>query len=327
MKVLVTGASGFTGSNLAQKLVEQGDDVSVLIRDRSKIPHDLQMNVEVHSGDIRDTAVVKRATKNIETIYHLAAVFRTPGIRDQTYWDIHVEATKNLLKAGIANDAECFVHCSTVGVHGHVKRPPANEQSPFKPGDIYQLTKLKGELAALQIWRDTGFPVTVIRPTAIYGPGDMRLLKLFKLASRSYVPILGSGNIYYHMVYIDDLVDAFMQAAENHKELLGESFIVGSENHYTLNELIDVMAESMGRKAQKIHLPATPFQLIGSACEKICIPLGINPPIYRRRVDFFTKSRSFDISKAKRMLKFKPKVAMVEGISKTAKWYHKNNYL
>jgi len=99
------------------------------------------------------------------------------------------------------------VHCSTVGVLGHVATPPADETTPYSPGDPYQRTKCEAEVLALTYARERGVPVTVARPTAIYGPGDRRLLKMFRMiANRTFV-MLGKGDIYYHMVYIDDLVD------------------------------------------------------------------------------------------------------------------------
>jgi nucleoside-diphosphate-sugar epimerase len=154
----------------------------------------------------------------------------------------------------------------------------------------------------------------------------MRLKKLFKLCSKNIIPILGDGNVFFHMVYIDDLVDAFILAAEN-QAAIGETFIVGGSECCNLNRLLELIAKEFNITPLKIHLPAKPFQLMGTLCESLCIPLGVNPPIYRRRVDFFTKSRSFDISKAKKMLGFKPKVCLKEGINRTAKWYKKSGLL
>lgn len=112
------------------------------------------------------------------------------------------------------------------------------------------------------------------------------------------------------MVYIDDLVQGFI--------LAGEVSLIGGEENMILDDLLSTIAEITGRPGTKIHLPALPFQLAGSLCEKICIPLGIEPPIYRRRVDFFTKSRSFDIGKAKRLLGYSPNYGLRAGLNKTA---------
>ena len=306
MKVLVTGATGFTGSHLARRLNDLCYDVRVIVREKSKIEQFKSYDPEIIQGDIRDRDVVERAVKGVEKVFNIAAIFRTAGVSDKVYWETHVNGTQNLLNASKKNNIERFIHCSTVGVHGHIQNPPADETYPFNPGDIYQVTKLKGELIALKYHMETNLPLTIIRPCSIYGPGDMRLKKLFRLCSKNIIPILGDGNVFYHMVYIDDLVDAFVLAAEN-KAAIGEAFIVGGSECYTLNQIIDLIAEKNEKMPLKLYLPAKPFQLLGSLCESLCIPLRINPPIYRRRVDFFKKIRYFVISKKKKLLKFLPK--------------------
>lgn len=320
MKVLVTGSTGFTGGKLAMKLYQLGVSVKVLIRDKSKVECNDSYYPEIIEGDIRDMSSVVEAVNGCEKIFHLAACYRTAGLPDKTYRDIHVKGTENLLKAAHKFNVQRFVHCSTVGVHGHIDNAVANEMSPFSPGDIYQETKLEGELCAKRFFDETKLPISIIRPTAIYGPGDLRLLKLFKLAGKMFTPILGNGQIYYHMIYIDDLVDAFVRASED-KNAIGEAFIIGGSERKTLNEIVDIISSGLGTPSFKIHLPASPFQLLGSVCEKICTPLKIEPPIYRRRVDFFTKSRSFDTSKSQKILGFFPKVAIEKGLNKTAAWY------
>jgi nucleoside-diphosphate-sugar epimerase len=327
MKVLVTGGSGFTGSWLVKQLCEKGYDVRTLVRDKKKGMAVLDgYDVEFIEGDITDENTVEKAVKNTEKVFHIAAAFRTAGIKDKTYWDINVGGTEKLLKASLNSNVAKFIHCSTVGVHGNVKNGPANENSPFSPGDIYQETKAAGELKALAFGRENGLPITVIRPCPIYGPGDLRLLKLFKLSSRKIVPVLGAGKIYFQMVYVEDLARAFILASETDR-FNGEVFIAGGDDALMLNDLIDLIAEALDNKPVKIHLPATPFHTIGHLCELILIPLGIEPPIFRRRVDFFTKSRLFDISKAREILNFQPEIPVEQGIQLTAEWYRAKGYI
>jgi nucleoside-diphosphate-sugar epimerase len=326
MKVLITGATGFTGGILAQKLYKHGEDVRVVVRNKSKLRLTNVPYKEVIEADITDAKAVERAVKGVEEVFHIAALFRQAGIPDQAYWDVHVQGTQNLLDSSLKFGVKRFVHCSTVGVHGHIDDPPADENYRFSPGDIYQVTKLEGEKKAIQFHRETGLPVTVIRPCPIYGPGDLRLLKLFKLASLKITPILGRGDVFFHMVYVDDLVDALILASKK-EAAIGEIFIAGGPEYLTLNEIVDLIAEITGRPNTKVHLPAKPFQILGFVCEKICIPLGIEPPIYRRRVDFFTKSRAFDISKARNLLNYQPKISLRDGLTNTVAWYKKNGLL
>ena len=326
MKILVTGGTGFTGHNLTQRLLQDGHQVRLLVRSKSRVTLEPHPSLEIHEGDIRDQAAVDKAVAGVTKIFNLAAMYRTASAVDQDYRDIHVEGTRYLLEAAARHRVERFVHCSTVGVHGDVKEPPATEESPYAPADIYQRTKLEGELLAREFAAQNGLALTVVRPTAIYGPGDMRLLKLFKLAVRDITPVIGTGKIYYHMVYIDDLVEGFMLASEA-DAAIGQVFIVGGEEKMVLDDLLSAISRITGRPESKIHIPALPFQLAGSLCEKICIPLGIEPPIYRRRVDFFTKSRLFDIGKVKRLLGYAPKFGLQEGLRRTAEWYKRQGML
>jgi nucleoside-diphosphate-sugar epimerase len=321
MKALVTGASGFTGRVLARRLARDGAQVRVIVRDASRWrPESDQASIEVVEGDICDQRPVADAMRGVETVFHLAALYRVAGVPDQAYWDVHVTGTANLLAAARAAGVGRFVHCSTVGVHGHIEEPPADETYRVAPADEYQRSKLEGERIALRCHRETGFPVAVIRPTPIYGPGDMRLLKLFRLAGMRPRIVLGSGQIYYHMVHVDDLVDGFLLAADA-DAAVGEVFIVGGEEVLTLNQLLDLIAATLGASGRTLHLPARPVQLLGSMCEAICRPFGLAPPLYRRRVDFFTKSRAFSIDKAKRVLGYRPKVTLQEGLAGTAEAY------
>lgn len=326
MKVLVTGATGFTGHNLSKKLLADGHDVRVLVRSSSRLGLKEDNNLEVHEGDIRDENAVNIAVDGVEKVYNIAAMFRSACSVDQDYYDIHVKGTQHLLRASLKCGVKRFVHCSTVGVHGDVKEPPATELSPYAPADIYQRTKLEAELWAREFADKNDLALSVVRPTAIYGPGDMRLLKLFKLAVKKVTPVIGTGKIYYHMVYIDDLVQGILLAGE-HEAAKGQVFIIGGEEKMILDDLLITIAKLLGKSESLLHIPALPFQLAGSLCEKICIPLKIEPPIYRRRVDFFTKSRSFDITKAKECIGYRPRYGLQEGLSRTARWYQENGYL
>ena len=286
----------------------------------------LPREVEIVPGDITDERAIARAVPGCEVIYHLAAAFREPGIPDARYREIHVDATRLLLEAARREDVSRVVHCSTVGVHSHISNPPADETWPHQPGDIYQSTKSEGERAALAYAAEHRLPLAVVRPVAIYGPGDMRMLKLFRMIARRRFVMLGRGEVFFHMVHVDDLVRGLRLAAER-PEALGEVFIIGGEEYVTLNELSARIAGICGVPRPRLHLPVWPFYIAGAVCEGICVPFGINPPIYRRRVAFFTKSRAFRIDKARRLLGYAPQVDLQSGLAQTAAWYRQHGHL
>jgi nucleoside-diphosphate-sugar epimerase len=321
---LVTGATGFTGSHLVRSLVADGGQVRVIARSAAKARQVLPENVEVVEGDIADPAVVERAVQGVGTLYHLAAVYREAKHPDFRYREVNVDASRNLLDAAVASSVRRYVHCSTVGVHGHIASPPADEHAAYDPGDVYQATKCEAEQLALS-YRDR-IPLAVARPTAIYGPGDTRLLKLFRLIVRGRFLLLGGGENYYHTVHVNDLVRG-LRLLGTHPRAVGEIFILGGERYLKLSELAAMIAAAADVPAPRLRLPARPFQLLGSLVEKLCVPLGIEPPIHRRRVDFYTKSRAFSIEKAKRLLGYHPEVRLNDGIRETLDWYVANGYI
>lgn len=318
-RVLVTGATGFTGSHLVRQLVQSGREVRVIARDPERARASLPP-IDIIAGDITDPAVTDAAVRDVGVVYHLAAAFREAGIPDSRYREVHVDATGRLLEASRAAGVRRFLHCSTVGVHSHIANPPADETWPYTPDDIYQQTKAEGEQLALRYHRETGFPVTVVRPAAIYGAGDLRLRKLFHAVARRRFAMIGSGEVFFHMVHVSDLARAMRIAAE-HPAAVGEVFIIAGPDCVTLNELVERLARVYDVPPPKLHLPAAPFFAAAWACEKLCVPLGIEPPIYRRRVAFFTKSRAFRTDKARDVLGFEPEVGLDEGLRDTARWY------
>ena len=208
MKVLVTGATGFTGAHLARTLARAGDSVAALVRPRSveRAASLKSEGIEIRVGDLSDAASVERAVAGCELVYHIAATYREPGQSNSAYRRVNVEGTRHVLEAARAAGVRRVVHCSTGGVHGHVESPPADENAPFSPGDIYQRTKLDAERLAAEFGRSSGLDVVVARPIGIYGPGDTRFLKMFRGIARGRFPMLGRGEVFYHLTYIDDLV-------------------------------------------------------------------------------------------------------------------------
>jgi dihydroflavonol-4-reductase len=325
IRALVTGATGFTGSHLVQELVRSGQSVRALARNPGRA-RSLPTEVDVMTGDITDPSVVERAVKGCDVVYHLAASFREAGIPDSRYREVHVDATRRLLEAARAEGVTRFVHCSTIGVHSHIANPPADETCPHQPGDIYQQTKSEGERVALAFAREHGFPLSVVRPATIYGPGDLRLLKLFRAIARRRFAMIGRGEVFLHMVHVDDLVRGFRLAAER-PEAVGEVFIIAGDQYVTLNELSERIARVWNVPPPRLHLPVWPFYLAGALCEAVCVPLRVEPPIFRRRVAFFTKSRGFTIDKARRLLGYEPQVDLQAGLQQTAAWYRQQGFV
>jgi dihydroflavonol-4-reductase len=327
-RVLVTGATGFTGKNLTSKLVQLGCQVRVIVRSSSQRGDLAHVGIEWIEGDVFDPEVVRRATRDVEYIFHVAAAYREAKISDETYTKVHVESTKLLAQSVVRSDAfKRFVHISTVGVHGHIDDPPANEDYRFSPGDIYQRTKAEAELWIAKFSRESGLPLTVVRPAAIYGPGDRRLLKLFRMAARRFFPLFGRGQGLYHLIQVDDLTDIFITAALA-PQALGEVYIAGNPEPSRLEDIARIIASELGNSQLRfVRLPAWPLFLLADVCEAVCKPFGIEPPLYRRRVAFFTKDRAFDTSKVRDQLGYTYTHSVEAGLRATARWYREKGWL
>jgi dihydroflavonol-4-reductase len=319
VEVLVTGATGFAGSHLVRALASTGHVVRALVRPGKRGKMLAQRGVETIEGELTNEADVRSAAKHCQRIYHLAAAFRNVKHSDQHYWDVNVGGTLNVLAAARAHGCERVVHCSTGGVHGHIEEAPAGETYRFRPGDVYQRTKLEAELA-VSAAAATGLPITIVRPGAIYGEGDMRFLRLFRAIQQHRFAMIGSGETRLHMVHVDDLVRGILLAGSR-PEARGEAFIIAGPEAPTLNEIAASVADAVGTEPPTLHVPVWPVYAAAWLCEQVCVRLQIEPPLHRRRVGFFTHHREFDISKARRLIGFDPRVTLAEGIRRTAVWY------
>ena len=311
---------------MARALASAGHDVRALVRDPSRAADLAASGIELAAGDVRDPAALRRAAAGVDVVYHIAAIYRQAGVSSATYRAVNATAVRDIIEAAAAAGARRVVHCSTVGVHGNIDHPPANEDAPLKPGDIYQTTKLEGERLAREAAQQFRIEVTIARPTGIYGPGDRRLLKLFRGVARRRFPFLGRGEIYYHLTYIDDLVEGFRLCGE-HPAAGNRTYILAGSEVTTLNELVALVAGVAGVTPPRLHLPVWPFWIAGALCEAVCAPFGLEPPLYRRRVDFYTKSRAFDITRARREIGYAPRIALRDGIARTLDWYRQHGWI
>ncbi len=326
-RILVTGGTGFTGAHLVRRLLSKGHEVVVLDNKKGIVYDELvKLGAEITIGSVTDEKLVDALVANCDTVHHLAAAFREVNVPKSVYWEVNVNGTRYLLAAAERHNVKRFVYCSTCGVHGDVKRPPAGEDAPIVPADYYQYTKYEGEKVA-QEYIERGMKIAILRPAAIYGPEDPeRWLMLFKRVSAGRFLMFGDGKATYHPVYIDNLIDAFELAADK-DEAIGQTYLIADEKYYSLNELVAEIGSILDIDVEIIHLPFTPLWIAAAITELIYKPLQQNPPLFRRRVDWFRQNRAFDISKAKSELGYDPRVDLRTGVARTAHWYREHGYL
>jgi nucleoside-diphosphate-sugar epimerase/2-polyprenyl-3-methyl-5-hydroxy-6-metoxy-1,4-benzoquinol methylase len=322
MNILVTGGTGFIGTRLALACVERGHDCTVYAQinnDAEATNHRMleEKGVQVVLGSMTDREGVFDAVVDVDVVFHLAAIQHEANVADSLFRDVNVTGTRYLLDACVAHGVNRLIHGSTIGVYGSIQGQ-IDETSPCGPDNIYGQSKLEGERLALS-FKDR-LPVVVIRISETYGPGDRRLLKLFKAVTNPFFFMIGRGRNLHQLIYIDDLIDGFFMAVDS-ENARGEVIVLAGKEPITTNDMVRVIAASVDATPPRVWLPLYPIWLVGLILETVFRPLGIQPPLHRRRLDFFKKSFSFRLNKSIQLLGFTPRVGFQEGVRRTAGWY------
>ncbi|MEV4935285.1 NAD-dependent epimerase/dehydratase family protein [Sphingobium sp. LSP13-1-1.1] len=322
--VAVTGATGFTGGALARRLIGMGYHVRSMTR-RPPSAAERESGIEWIGGSLTDTNAFGQLVEGATTCFHIAAMYRSEGTREE-FLRANRDSTAALLaesrKVGVAR----FVYCSSIGVHGDVAETPADESAPFDPRDAYQESKLLAEDLCRDAMMQPGMDVVIIRPCAIYGPGDTRMLKMFRLVQQGRFLFIGSRRPNFHPVYIDDLVDGFLLAMTRNAAP-GGTFIIGGKTYLPLRDYVATAANVLNVPTPKRTVPYGLVNLAAHGCELLCAPLGLQPPLHRRRLTFFKHNRAFSIARAEGALGFQPTVGLEEGFRRTVAWYRNEGLL
>lgn len=319
MKIGITGAAGFIGQNLCLHLNNTSEyEVIPIVRSSDNVP-EVITNLSYRIADVRDVEGLKKAFDNIDVVINLAALFNHPDKTLDEYIEVNVNGVGNVLAASEMVGVDRVIHCSTIGVATGGEMPFSEETDYCPPQwDKYETTKCEGEKLALEFSAKTGFPVVVIRPAQVYGPGDKSKLKFYRMVKKGV--IVNPGDALKHLIYIDDLCRAF-EAAISCNEVIGQAVIIAGDGPTSLKELVSIVAGQLGVAYPKIVIPALPMTLFASLVESAFNFFNKKPPIFRRSMDFFTKSVSFKTERMNSVLNFTPHVSVEEGVRRTAEWY------
>ncbi len=324
-RMIVTGAAGFIGGALLRRLAAYGLDVVGTVWHADEAESLRAEGYRCETLDLLSDQPFDRYVKDMDIVFHVAAMFQETEYDEATYLKANRDGALKLCKAANAAGVARFVHCSTVGVHGNVKELPCKETTPFNPMDHYHRTKLAGELAIFDFARTLpadGMVVTANRPAMVYGPGDMRMLKLFQRVLRGKFTMVGDGKVLAHLGHIDDQVDSFLDCAVVPREKVHlEAFNIASDVPIELGALVDLIADAGGVARPKGRVPVAPVWFAGLLCEILWFPFKARPPLFRRRVGFFTHNRAFDYSKARDRINYESKIDNRTGIADTIAWY------
>ncbi len=333
--VLVTGGTGFIGSHLVEKLLEQGREVRVLA---PKKPFDAieienlkiikEKGAEIVYGDLRDKESLLPAVKGISSVFHLGAISRPMAIPPQRYWDVNSQGTKNILEASQAANVEKFIHISTVSVLGDSLGGCPLKEDDYQSGlGSYGISKLAAEHLALEFRQKHNLPIVVVRPCLTYGPRCLPRSIMFKYVKKGFFPIFNGGRARMEFCYVKNLVQAILLAEKN-EGVLGEVFNVTDGQSYPIGKILTTIAEELNVRPPFLRPPVWVGKLAGLGMEVVSKVIGIHPPFSRTAAEWMSKTESvYDCTKAKKLLGYRPSYSLREGIRETIEWYKEKGLL
>jgi nucleoside-diphosphate-sugar epimerase len=321
---LVTGASGFVGSHLAEALAKRGVRTRLLVRSTSRLPFELGEGMELAKGDVTDEASVREAAKGVAVIYHLAGILRgsNPGVLEA----VNAEGTRNVCKASeAAGTVKRLVDVSSLSAAGPSRGPnPITEEDPCRPACLYGATKLKGEEIALTY--RSKFPLTILRPGAVYGPRETDIFSYFKMVRQGLV-VTPSIDQKVGFIQVSDLVEAILLAAGSPKAE-GETYFVTDGKGYGWDELCAAIGKALGRKYFTIKVPMPVVKMV-AALGDLAERMGAKPSMVNldKVREAYFPSWVCSTAKITGELGFRPRYDLVRGVEDAAKFYLEKGWL
>lgn len=321
MKTTIIGGSGFIGHRLCEACLRRGDEVTSLLKEPEAADQLIGSGVRVITADLSDEDSLRRACAGADRVFNCAGALGRWNTSDRELEFVNATAPGIILRCAAEADARRVIHVSTAGVSGPLPDGiHADEDYPGKAITAYQRTKLAGEQAALEQHTSTGMPLTIVRPTFVYGPGDMHKLPLFRSVACNRFLYVDQGESKLHPIYIADLVDGLVLAS-THSRGDGDLYILGGPTPITIRRMAQIMAGSIGVSAPNLSLPRSLLYLTATAAETIGRIVGKEPPITRSKVDLMSTNYVYLTHKAQEHLGFRPIVSPECGLKLAVDWY------
>lgn len=327
IRVLVTGATGFVGKRLVGTLLSRGLAVVALCRrvpDAS--PAEWIGEVRCVQGSLDDKEALSEAIEGADAVIHLAAQLGHWGTPRESFYRTNVEGTRALVTLSLAEGVGHFIHLSTVGVYGKLQTVPATESHPRNPVTVYGVTKYLSEEIVRSAATD-GLRATILRPSHVYGPGDLNTLPLMRLLKRMRLFCLVNGGDYmFQPLFVDDLADA-IAACVLRAEVIGKEYVLAGPSVVTVRDYIRLVASVLGIRVTTVTVPYALLRCLAICNEVVASLGGFQPLLSRSRLDFFAGHQWFDTSNARRDFGFSPATDIKDGLIRTIRWYVDNGLL
>ncbi len=327
LSALVTGASGFIGGRLAERLaIEEGVRVRAMVRNTKRAERLRKLSLEIVQGDLLDLSSLRKAIDGCDLVFHCAAVVRETGDRKE-FFRTNVEGTENVLKVSRDAGIKKFIHFSSVAVYGMNPPDRTDETTPYQPcGNLYCDTKIAAEKAVWAAHQEAGLPVVVIRPANVYGPySNPWTIRPVKLVNSGEMILINGGTGLCNYVYIDNLLDATLAATKSDRSV-GQVYLISDGIAVTWKEFFGCYAQMAGKPEMR-SVPEWLGRTIALSMEISSKLTGKPPKITREAVRFLTRQARFNTEKMRRELGYQPRFSLKEGMKLTEQWLRETGYL
>lgn len=322
--VLITGANGFIGSRLCALLAASGYSIRILCRETSDLSLLKDVPYAKFIGDVTNPESLTPAVTGVDYIIHLAGLIKAKN--EAAFFRVNQHGTLTLLNAVKNSNLKLkkFVLVSSVAASGPASGKPRKEDDPPQPLTTYGRSKLAGEEAVVPFY--DLFPITIVRPPAVYGPGDKAIFTLFDIVNKGFRPYMGGGHNRVQMVYVDDLTRGIKAAMESSRST-GQTYFIAESQSHSVREMLDIMGRLLSKKGIGITIPLWLLNIIAFISEAFFKIIGRAPLFSREKVRELTADWELDVSKARNQLDFETAVDFTSGAEATIEWYRRKGWL
>ncbi len=328
MKYLITGATGFIGPHLVERLVSQGNFCRCLVRAGSEGKLPASPNIEIAEGDVTNPASLEGVADGMDRLLHLATLGHMSNytVTESMFQKINVQGAINVMKEALRSGVEKAVHTSSVAAVGIGEEVPVTEETPCKPHHPYGRSKRDGERAVLEMVRNQGLPAAIVRFSMVYGPGDWRdILKIARMFKRGIYPKIGNRPKLTPLIHVKDAVEGLLLAAE--KGAPGRIYHITNKRSEPFDKIGETIMDALGVRKIPIPVPEWIALAGASAVEKTFSLLGKAPPVSRKNIESTLADRVFSVQRAAEELGFDPAVDPEQGLRETVLWYKKHGWI
>lgn len=323
MKAFITGGTGFIGSHLVDTLLEDPqNDLRCLVRNNLKWLKN--KSITPIKGDLHDLSALKEGMKDVDIVFHLAAVVKAPN--KTTFTRNNVDATENIIRIAQKEGVNKIVILSSLAAVGPSFQRPVSEEDPLMPVSMYGESKKEMEEMIHSI-ANPDDSITILRPPAVYGPREDQIFSVFQAASKGVFPIIGDGeSTRISLVHVNDVIQGLIGASKNDKAGIN-TYFVSSEKTYNWNQIKAATSLALNKKLLTIKVKPGLVKKISGIIEDVASVFGKYPVINREKASELILEWTCSVDKAKKDLGFRQTMSLEDGIAQTIKWYKAHNWI